>query len=85
MSAIAKKSLWRTEWIRYSLLAEKLWELGEQLPDYYGNEPPSGLSYDNKDRIKQAAWEKFQAMDMFFVKVMDALPSDIHVFTDSFF
>ncbi|KAL7939027.1 hypothetical protein V8C35DRAFT_95035 [Trichoderma chlorosporum] len=72
-SRIAKISLWRTEWLRYTLFAEKLWELGEQLPGCYGGEAPRSLSYDNRDRLKADAWEKFEAMDMFFVKVSDFL------------
>lgn len=55
--------------MRYTLFSEKLWELGEQLPGCYGDEAPQSLTYDNKDRLKQDAWEKFQATDMFFVKV----------------
>ncbi|UKZ77784.1 hypothetical protein TrVFT333_005510 [Trichoderma virens FT-333] len=81
-SRVAKISLWRTEWIRYTLFAEKLWELGEQLPGCYGDEAPHSLSYDNKDQLKQDAWEKFQAMDMFFVKVsdfMDVVPAIPHL------
>lgn len=68
VTPIAKFSLWRTEWSRYTLFSEKLWELGEQLPGCYGDQQPHSLSYDNRDRLKQEAWEKFQAMDMFFVK-----------------
>lgn len=55
--------------MRYTLFADKLWDLGEQVPGCYGNERPDRLSHDNKDRLKQEAWEKFEAMDMFFVKV----------------
>lgn len=69
VSSLAKFSLWRTEWTRYTLISEKLWDLGRQLPGYYGDDDPSVMSLDTKVRLKQAAWERFSAMDMFFVKV----------------
>ncbi|KJZ74103.1 hypothetical protein HIM_06552 [Hirsutella minnesotensis 3608] len=73
VSNLAKLTLWRTEWARYALISDKLWDLGRQLPGYYGDEEPSSLSFDTKERLKQAAWEKFSALDMFFVKVSDLL------------
>lgn len=69
MSPLAKLTIWRTEWTRYALISDKLWDLGRQLPGYYGDEDPSAISFDTKERLKQAAWERFLAMDMFFVKV----------------
>jgi hypothetical protein len=62
-------SLWRVEWRLYSLLDDKLWDLGRQLPEYYGDEDPSELGFQTKQRLKAEAWEKFLNMDMFFVKV----------------
>lgn len=69
MNRLAKITIWRTEWPRYSLLSEKLWDLGRQLPGYYGEADPSNLDFYTKQQLKTAAWEKFAALDMFFVKV----------------
>lgn len=69
VTELAKLSLWRVEWRLYSLLDDKLWDLGRQLPEYYGDEDPSELGYGTKQRLKAEAWEKFLNMDMFFVKV----------------
>ncbi|KAK2679885.1 hypothetical protein RAB80_005066 [Fusarium oxysporum f. sp. vasinfectum] len=70
---LAKLSLWRVEWRLYSLLDDKLWDLGRQLPEYYGDEDPSELGFETKQRLKAEAWEKFFNMDMFFVKVSDLM------------
>ncbi|EXA49396.1 hypothetical protein FOQG_00997 [Fusarium oxysporum f. sp. raphani 54005] len=70
---LAKLSLWRVEWRLYSLLDNKLWDLGRQLPEYYGDEDPSELGFETKQRLKAEAWEKFFNMDMFFVKVSDLM------------
>lgn len=69
VSNLAKLTIWRTEWTRYALVAEKLWDLGRQLPGYYGDEGPSALSFQSKEHLKRVAWDKFLNMDMFFVKV----------------
>ena len=74
VSQLAKVTLWRTEWPRYSLLAENLWDLGRQLPGYYGDDDPSALDFGAKQQLKTAAWEKFQALELFFVKVRDRSP-----------
>ncbi|KAF4495458.1 nasopharyngeal carcinoma susceptibility LZ16 [Fusarium agapanthi] len=73
VTELAKLSLWRVEWRLYSLLDDKLWDLGRQLPEYYGDEDPSEFSYGTKQRLKAEAWEKFLNMDMFFVKVSDLM------------
>ncbi|PHH88373.1 hypothetical protein CDD83_7618 [Cordyceps sp. RAO-2017] len=73
VTSLAKQSLWRTEWVRYALVSDKLWDLGRQLPGYYGDEDPAAMTFETKRRLKQAAWERFLAMDMFFVKVSDLL------------
>lgn len=69
VSRLAKTTIWRTEWPRYTLLSEKLWDLGRQLPGYFGESDPASLDFQTKQQLKVAAWEKFVALDMFFVKV----------------
>ncbi|KAJ3495710.1 hypothetical protein NLG97_g3197 [Lecanicillium saksenae] len=73
VSRLAKITLWRTEWELYSLLSEKYWDIGQQLPDYYAGEDPSAMSFQTKQKLKQAAWERFAATDMFFVKLSELL------------
>ncbi|KAF4458598.1 hypothetical protein FALBO_14665, partial [Fusarium albosuccineum] len=73
VSSLAKLTLWRIEWSLYSLVDEKLWDLGRQLPNYYGEEDPSELRFQTKQRLKQEAWERFLNMNMFFVKVSDVM------------
>ncbi|KAG4260523.1 hypothetical protein FPRO04_04147 [Fusarium proliferatum] len=79
VTELAKLSLWRVEWRLYSLLDDKLWDLGRQLPEYYGDEDPVELSYGTKQRLKAEAWEKFLNMDMFFVKVSDLMYTVPHI------
>lgn len=69
VTQLAKASLWKTEWARWSLLDGKLWELGRQIPGYYGEEDAASLAFETKKRLKAAAWDRFLATDMFFVKV----------------
>lgn len=69
VSELGKKTLWRTEWPRYSLLAEKLWDIGRQLPGHYGDEDPSSMKFETREHLQQAAWDRFLQMDLFFVKV----------------
>ena len=69
MSHLAKVTLWRVEAGLYSLLDSKTWDLGRQLPDYYGAETPAELSMQARERLKEAAWKRFQSLDLFFVKV----------------
>ncbi|KAI1026953.1 hypothetical protein LB504_007697 [Fusarium proliferatum] len=79
VTELAKLSLWRVEWRLYSLLDDKLWDLGRQLPEYYGDEDPIELGYGTKQRLKAEAWEKFLNMDMFFVKVSDLMYTVPHI------
>jgi hypothetical protein len=73
VSQLAKMSLWRVEWRLYSLVDDKVWDLGRQLPEYYGDEDPSELCFHTKQRLREEAWEKFRNMDMFFVKLSDLM------------
>ncbi|XWW97399.1 hypothetical protein V2A60_005381 [Cordyceps javanica] len=73
VSHLAKLTLWRTEWELYSLLSEKFWDIGQQLPDYYNGEDPATMSFQTKQKLKQAAWERFAATKMFFVKLSELL------------
>ncbi|KAF5022054.1 hypothetical protein F66182_5900 [Fusarium sp. NRRL 66182] len=79
VSQLAKLTLWRVEWRLYSLLNEKLWDLGRQLPEYYDDEDPSELCFQTKQRLKEEAWERFRNMDMFFVKVSDLMYTIPHI------
>ncbi|KAK3944737.1 hypothetical protein QBC46DRAFT_159036 [Diplogelasinospora grovesii] len=71
VSYIAKRIIWRLESDRYALTAPSLYELGKQLPGYYGHEDPERMSYRVIERLRGEAWEKFAALDMFFVKASD--------------
>lgn len=73
VSRLGKITVWRTEWSRYSLLAEKLWDLGRQIPGYYGDEDPATMNFHAKEALKKAAWERFLSTDLFFVKLSDLL------------
>lgn len=73
VSRLAKITLWRVEWDLYSLISEKYWDLGLQLPGYYGDEDPASLNFKTRQRLKQAAWERFLNTDMFFVKLSELL------------
>lgn len=65
---VAKQVIWRLEADRYALTSPELHDLGRQLPEYYG-EDPELMSYRVVEKLRREAWEKFAAMDMFFVKV----------------
>lgn len=69
VSMIAKRIIWRLETDRYALTEPDLYDLGKQLPDYYGGADPDAMSYQVVERLRGEAWEKFSATDMFFVKV----------------
>lgn len=69
MSSLAKQFFWMTEWLRYSLLNEKLYDLGRQLGTYYGTEDPVSMPFSRRDQLKQEAQKRFMNMDLFFVKV----------------
>ena len=70
MSHYAKVTLWRVEAQLYALTEDKTWDLGRQLPGYYrGAETPLGMPFQAREGLRQAAWERFRDMDLFFVKV----------------
>ncbi|SPJ79640.1 related to nasopharyngeal carcinoma susceptibility protein LZ16 [Fusarium torulosum] len=73
VSQLAKLTLWRVEWPLYSLLGEKVRDLGRQLPGCYGDEDPLKLEFQTKNRLREEAWEKFRNLDMFFVKMSDLM------------
>jgi hypothetical protein len=66
---MAKRVVWRLESDRYALTTPSLYGLGEQLPGYYGGNEPQRLGYPILEKLRAEAWEKFAAMDMFFVRV----------------
>ncbi|KAL2164493.1 hypothetical protein VTH06DRAFT_3709 [Thermothelomyces fergusii] len=72
-SPVAKRALWRLESDRYALTTPSLFELGEQLQGYYPGNDPRRLGYRALESLRAEAWEKFAAMDMFFVKASDFL------------
>ncbi|KAK0669482.1 hypothetical protein QBC41DRAFT_107676 [Cercophora samala] len=71
VSQTAKRIIWRLESDRYALTTPSLYELGRQLPDYYEGHDPEQMGYLTLERLRNEAWEKFSAMDMFFVKASD--------------
>lgn len=73
VSPIAKRVIWRLESDRYALTTPRLFELGNQLPDYYRGNDPARMGYRMLESLRAEAWEKFAAMDMFFVKASDFL------------
>ncbi|KAK3322372.1 hypothetical protein B0H66DRAFT_574595 [Apodospora peruviana] len=71
VSSIAKRIIWRLESDRYALTSPSLYELGKQLPEYYGQDGPERMSYRVIEKLRGEAWNRFSAMDMFFVKASD--------------
>ncbi|KAL1840095.1 hypothetical protein VTJ49DRAFT_790 [Mycothermus thermophilus] len=71
VSPVAKRIIWRLESDRYALTTPRLFDLGEQLQDYYQGQDPQHMSYAVLEKLRGEAWEKFAAMDMFFVKASD--------------
>lgn len=69
VSSLAKKVIWRLESDRYALTSDIMYDLGSQLPNYYEGPDPNAMDYRVTERLRGAAWEKFLALDMFFVKV----------------
>ena len=69
MSNLAKITLWRVESLLYSLLDKKTWDLGQQLPNYYEGGSPVLMTLPARERLREAAWERFRSMDLFFVRV----------------
>ncbi|KAK4157901.1 hypothetical protein C8A00DRAFT_29129 [Chaetomidium leptoderma] len=72
-SLVAKRVIWRLESDRYALTTPALFELGEQLQDYYQGNDPQRMGYPALEKLRAEAWEKFAAMEMFFVKASDFL------------
>lgn len=73
VSELAKTSLWRIENGLYSLTIDKMLDLGQELPGYYGEEDATRLSHNTIQRLRKEAWDRFRELDMFFVKVSDLL------------
>lgn len=69
-SPVAKRIIWRLESDRYALTSPALYDLGRQLPEYYG-EDPDRMSYRVTERLRSEAWPKFAQMELFFVKASD--------------
>jgi hypothetical protein len=70
VSELAKKSIWRVEGERYALTMPSVYDLGRQLPEYYGpGVDPDRMTHDILERLRREAREKFLHTDMFFVKV----------------
>jgi hypothetical protein len=69
VSVLAKKTLWNTEGLRYSLTGHKYSDLRRDLPECYGGGDPAVMSFETRERIKNEARDKFLNLDMFFVKV----------------
>lgn len=70
VSELAKISIWRLEADRYALTLPGTFDLGHQLPEYYGEGvDPHTMSSEVMLRLRTEAWDKFLQTDMFFVKV----------------
>ncbi|EAA28038.3 hypothetical protein GE21DRAFT_4709 [Neurospora crassa] len=72
-SKIAKRVLWQLESDRYALTSPNLYDLGKELPGYYGTDDTDSIVYRVTQKLRSAAWEKFAALEMFFVKASDFL------------
>jgi hypothetical protein len=72
---MAKRVIWRLESDRYALTTPSLFELGEQLEDYYQGNAPHRMGYPMLEGLRAEAWEKFAAMEMFFVRVSSFYPA----------
>lgn len=70
VSELAKISIWRLEADRYALTLPGTFDLGHQLPEYYGEGvDPHTMSSEVMLRLRTEAWDRFLQTDMFFVKV----------------
>ncbi|ROW17719.1 hypothetical protein VPNG_00911 [Cytospora leucostoma] len=49
------------------------WDLGRQLPGYYFGKEPELLSFKEKQQLQEESKSKFQALDLFFVKLSDLM------------
>lgn len=67
----AKKIIWRLEADRYALTSPSLFDIGNNVPNYYQGEDPDRMRFAMMDKLRAEAWEKFSAMDLFFVKVRE--------------
>lgn len=72
VSDLAKETIWRTEWMQYSLASQQYFDLGREVPGLYPKEP-TDLTPAEKEELKKAAWERFSNLPMFFVKVSEVL------------
>ncbi|KAK3357429.1 hypothetical protein B0T25DRAFT_589702 [Lasiosphaeria hispida] len=70
-SYVAKRIIWRLESDRFALTLPNLYELGKQIPEYYGDVEPERMSYRVTEGLRADAWKKFVQMDTFFVKASD--------------
>ncbi|CAK7563328.1 MAG: hypothetical protein SEPTF4163_001195 [Sporothrix epigloea] len=72
-SNIAKQVLWRLEADRYALTDPDFYNLGRQLPGYYGGQDPQKMSTPDMCELRNMNFQKFLATDMFFVKASDLM------------
>ncbi|EPE07265.1 ankyrin repeat protein [Ophiostoma piceae UAMH 11346] len=73
VSQVAKQIIWNLESDRYALTDPLLFDLGNQLPEFYGAQGPRALGSMGLSKIRNDASDKFFATDMFFVKVSDVM------------
>ncbi len=66
---VAKRIIWRLESDRYALTTSSLHDMGKQMGDYYEGKDPERMGYRVIEKLRGHAWEKFAAMNLFFVKV----------------
>ncbi|KAI0480767.1 hypothetical protein GGR56DRAFT_289427 [Xylariaceae sp. FL0804] len=71
VSRLAKRVIWGLEQDRYALTAGALYQLGQQLPDFYGGDP-NAVGSIRLNQIRGEAAQHFFETDMFFVKVSSA-------------
>ncbi|KKA28149.1 hypothetical protein TD95_000964 [Thielaviopsis punctulata] len=71
---IAKTMIWRVENDRYALTSPRYFDIGRELPSYYG-EPndPDRMTQQTMERLREDAMTCFFNMDMFFVKLSDLM------------
>ena len=74
-SSNAKRAIWRVEADRYILTRPDLHEFGRQLGDYYEGKDPDRMGYRVVEKLRNETREKFESLDLFFVKVSTALGS----------
>jgi hypothetical protein len=69
VSEVAKKTLWKVESERYAMINASLRPHNPSLLDSDDTGGRNRLSYARMDEIRAEAWNLFQALDLFFVKV----------------